>query len=60
MKSTTTSEAELTATNLVIAFIEATNRYQMFGSDIHAEEIEAIVNEMAEFVKDQNVIISGC
>lgn len=60
MKSTTTSEAELTATNLVIAFIEATNRYQMFGSDVFAEEIEAIVNEMAEFVKDQNVIISGC
>lgn len=60
MKSTTTSEAELTATNLVIAFIEATNRYQMFGNYIFADEIEAVVNEMAEFVKDQNVIIGSC
>lgn len=57
LKLTNSNDTELNATNLLIAFAEATHRYQMFGDATSASTVEAIVAEILSFAAEKNGIL---
>lgn len=54
---TNSNDTELNATNLLIAFAEATHRYQMFGNSTDAQTVEAIVEEIMAFAAERHGIL---
>lgn len=57
LKLTNSNDTELNATNLLIAFAEATHRYQMFGDAVSASTVESIVEEIMAFAAEQHGIL---
>ena len=50
---------EITATNLLIAFAEASQRYVMFPTPDNAYTVEALVGEIIDFAEQHVVLPSA-